>query len=244
MANALKSGKSKKGAGRGKDEGPIVVDLGEEIDKKLRSVVGQVTMAGSKTGEKGKAEMGRGDGNYRPGMFGGYKPGGYRPGMFGGYRPWYADRDSSMGARQSIAQMVDKPWWVAGGLAIGVLANRALMRVSPDIVKTDIEVVHTGIIFGIGVIPLLIKPNAITLGVAIPGAVYFAGSLVDWMMNRAGIKKPALSGDAPAQAPRQGMDQALAAREKMAQMQQRILQQPAAQYQQQASGGRVSARAV
>jgi hypothetical protein len=131
---------------------------------------------------------------------------------------------------------------MVSGLAIGVLANRALMRGSPDVVKTDIEVVHTGILFGLGVIPLLVKPNAITLGVAIPGAVYFAGSLVDWMMNKAGIRKPALSGDAPAQAPRQGMDQALAAREKMAQMQQRILAQPAAaQYQ---AGGRVSARAV
>lgn len=241
MANAKSA---KKSAGRGKDTGNIVVDLGEEIDKKLRSVVGQVAMSGS--GKKdGKAEMGRpGDGNYRPGMFGGYKPGGYKPGMFGGYRPWYADKASLGAPRQSINEMVDKPWWLAGGMALGVLTNRALLRVSPDIVKTDVEVVHTGILFGLGIIPLLVKPNAITLGVAIPGAVYFAGSLVDFAMNYVGIKKPALSGGAGPAAPRQAAaSDALAAREKLAVMQQRITQQPQAQ-QFAPQANRVTARAV
>jgi hypothetical protein len=226
--------KPSKGAGR--KDGNVIVDLGEEIDKKISSAA--VAAARSE-----RAEMGR-PGGYRPGMFGGYRPGGYRPGgyrpgmfggrssrpgMFGGYRPWYADREGSggtMGMKNFMKEEVT-PISMLGGLALGVIGNRALLRVTPDIIGTTMEVAHTGIAFVVGLIPALVKPNAITVGVALPGAVYFAGSLVDWAMNKIGIQKKVLSGSAEAPQQRGGADAALAARQRLADLQQRI--QPAQQ---------------
>lgn len=245
-----------KGAGR--KDGNVIVDLGEEIDKKIVSAVGAATRGTERDTER--AEMGR-PGGYRPGMFGGYRPGGYRPGgyrpgmfggsrpgsssgsrpgspggsrpgMFGGYRPWYADRDSRVSGgvlgMKFLTEPV-KPVAMLGGLALGVIGNRALMRVTPDIINTTMEIAHTGIAFIVGIIPALVKPNSITVGVALPGAVYFAGSLVDWAMNKMNIKdtrKTMTGTEAPAQQ-RGGADSALAARQKLADLQQRI--QPAPQ---------------
>lgn len=213
-----------KGAGR--KDGNVIVDLGEEIDKKIVSTVG-AAMKGTE-----RTEMGR-PGGHRPGMFGGYRPGGYRPGgyrpgMFGGYRPWYADRESRGGSLgMAFLNESVKPSHMLGGLALGVIGNRALVRVTPDIIGTTMEIAHTGIAFVVGLIPAIVKPNSITIGVALPGAVYFAGSLVDWAFNKIGIKKPALSGGPEAQVQqRGGADSALAARQKLADLQQRI--QPAA----------------
>jgi hypothetical protein len=155
--------------------------------------------------------------------------------MFGGYRPWYADRESRGGGGGTLGMAFlnepVKPVSMLGGLALGVIGNRALIRVTPDIIGTTMEIAHTGIAFVVGLIPALVKPNNITIGVALPGAVYFAGSLVDWAFNKVGIKKAALSGgaEAPQAQPqqRQGADAALAARQKLADLQNRI--QPAAQ---------------
>jgi len=215
-----------KGAGR--KDGNVIVDLGEEIDKKIVSAVGAAKRSVERT------EIGRGG---RPGMFGGYRPGGYRPGMFGGYRPWYADREGRMsGGVLGMAFLNEpvKPVHMLGGLALGVIGNRALMRVTPDIIGTSMEIAHTGIAFVVGLIPALVKPNNVTVGVALPGAVYFAGSLVDWAMNKVGIKKPSLSGSEsqPAAQQRGTPDAALVARQKLSDLQQRIT--PA---QQQYSGG-------
>jgi hypothetical protein len=229
MANAVKRMKSRKSAGRSKDTGNIVVDLGEEIDKKLRSVVGQVTMSGRGSKES-PASIGR------PG-FGGYRPGGYRPGMFGGYRPWYADRSGSAGTL-GMAWLNEpvKPIQMLGGLAIGVVGNRSLMRVTPDIIGSKREWVHSGIAMVLGIIPAMVRPNSITVGVAIPGMVFFAGSLVDMALNAVGIKKAELSGSGPAGIPRQAAESAIATREKLSSLQQSM--------QQRASGQRVVARAV
>lgn len=228
MANAVKRVKPRKNAGRGKDTGNVIVDLGEEIDKKLRSVVGQVTMSGRGSKES-PASMGR------PG-YGGYRPGGYRPGMFGGYRPWYADKSGGLGATLGMAWLSQpvKPVQMLGGMALGVLGNRTLIRVTPDIIKTGHEWVHTGIAFLVGVIPAMVRPNSVTVGVAIPGMVFFAGSLMDAALNAVGVKKPALSGAAGAPLPREAAQSALATREKLSQMQQtlnqRAAQAPAGQY--------------
>lgn len=224
-----------KGAGR-KDTGNVVVDLGEDIDKVINSAA-----RGAVRKEIDRTEMGRpGDrpgtfGGYRPGGYrpGGYRPGGYRPGMFGGYRPWYADREGRMGSSggaflgMAWLDQPIKPAAMLGGLALGVIGNRALVRVTPDIIGTSLEIAHTGIAFVVGLIPVLARPNSITVGVALPGAVYFAGSLVDWAMNKIGIKKPQLSGIDVA-APRQGIDAALAARQKLADIQSKM--QPQTSY--------------
>src|SRR4029077_13327501 len=140
-----------KGAGR--KDGNVIVDLGEEIDKKIVSAVGAAKRSVERT------EMGRPGG--RPGMFGGFRPGGYRPGMFGGYRPWYADREGRGGGVLGMAFLNEpvKPVAMLGGLALGVIGNRALMRVTPDIIGTSMEVAHTGIAFVVGLIPALVKPN-------------------------------------------------------------------------------------
>lgn len=240
MSKAVKAAKPRKNAGQPKETGNITVDLGEEIDKKLRSVV-RTEMGGAKGSSR--SEIGRSkDGNYRPGTFGGYRPGGYRPGMFGGYRPWYADK-SSVGSSLGMAWLNEpvKPAAMLGGMALGILANRALMRVSPDIVKSNQEFIHTGIAFLAGMIPVMVKPNSITIGVAVPGAVFFAGSLVDMAMNAVGIKKPSLSGGASAPASGHAAESAISAKEKLQNLAQQIRTPAAAQFGQQQ---RAVARAV
>lgn len=243
--------KPEKRPARGKEPGNIVVDLGEDIDGKIRSVVkerlrsaiGESRRAKSDSGQPGsRNEISRGDSG-KTGMYGGYKPGGYRPGMFGGYRPWYADKPSGsgLGAGLGMAWLKEpvKPLAMAGGLALGTIGNRALLRVTPDIVKYDSALLHNGIAFLVGLIPVMIKPNSITVGVALPGAVYLFGSFTDWVMNKIGVKQPALSlgSTAPAERPqpRQGPDQSLSARDKLQSLANNM-RPPQGQPQQQMSG--------
>lgn len=225
--------KPQKGAGQ-KASGNITVDLGEAIDKKLRSAIGE-----ARKDVSGPAKMA----GYRPGMFGGYRPGGGsglnrfssrssfgRPslGSGGSFRPWYADRETRFGKLGLGALGVQsevKTWDMLTGAAIGVIGNRALVRVSPDIIKKDSALLHNAIAFVVGVIPALVKQNSITLGVAVPGAVFLAGSMVDWALDAIGINKPALKGSEGA--PKQGVDQALAARQRLVEIQQRIQPRPA-----------------
>jgi hypothetical protein len=224
--------KPQKGAGR-KASGNITVDLGEAIDKKLRSAIGEARK------DVGPAKMA----GYRPGMFGGYRPGGGsslsrfssrssfgRPslGSGGSFKPWYADRESrfsKLGLGALGVQNEVKTWDMLTGAAIGVIGNRALVRVSPDIIKKDSALLHNAIAFVVGVIPALVKQNSITLGVALPGAVFLAGSMVDWALDAIGINRPALKGSEGA--PRQGVDAALAARQRLVEIQQRIAPRPA-----------------
>lgn len=231
--------KPQKGAGQ-KASGNITVDLGEAIDKKLRSAIGE-----ARKDVAGPAKMA----GYRPGMFGGYRPGGLsrfssRPGFGrpspggsfgrpslgsgGSFRPWYADRESrfsKLGLGALGVQNEVKTWDMLTGAAIGVIGNRALVRVSPDIIKKDSALLHNAIAFVVGVIPALVKQNSITLGVAVPGAVFLAGSMVDWALDAIGINKPSLKGSEGA--PKQGVDAALAARQRLVEIQQRIQPRPA-----------------
>lgn len=241
-----------KGSSVKEGNGNITVDLGEAIDKKLRAVMG-------KAEAPKRAEVGRPDGlspgGYRPGAFGGYRPGGYRPGMFGGYRPganrpggqrpgmfggyrpWYATRESRFGGS------VGSPFLGAGvmrevhighlvgGIAVGIAGNRALVRVTPDIIKVDHAVVHDAIAFVVGLIPLLAKQNSFTVGAALPGTVFLAGSLVDWILNSLNVKKgPSSIGSPQGGAPvRQGTGDALSASRKLADIASRVqYQQPPA----------------
>lgn len=230
--------KSQKGAGR-KETGNITIDLGEAVDKKLRAAIGEARKEVS-----GPTKMA----GYRPGMFGGYRPGGSsqsRPGFgrFGGgrpalgnggsFRPWYADRETRFGSKLGLGAMgvqnEVKTWDMLTGAAIGVVGNRALVRVSPSIVSVkDPKVnamVQNAIAFVVGVVPALVKQNSITLGVAVPGAVFLAGSMVDWALDAIGINRPSLAGSEGA--PKQGVDAALAARQRLAEIQQRIQPRPA-----------------
>jgi hypothetical protein len=241
-------------AGRKAENGNITVDLGEAIDKKLRSAIGDARR------EAVPAKMA----GYRPGMFsgGGYRPGprmgglrpsfgrpgfnrpgprmgGLRPsfgrpgfnrpalgGNGGSFKPWYADRDSRFGSSLSMGALGIRPqintWEMLSGAGIGLIGNRALVRVTPQIpfLKNPSALLHNAIAFVVGVVPALVKQNSVTLGVAVPGAVYLAGSVVDWAFDAIGIARPALSGGV--RAPQAGVDAALAARQRLVEMQNRV----------------------
>jgi hypothetical protein len=206
-----------KGSFGKKEQGDVqVVDLGEaierRIDRKVRAAIG------SKEDGNVRSEIGS---SARPPA---YRPGGYRPGMFGGYRPWYAGAGNRFAERPFMgAGVIEKVklGHMAGGLAVGVLGNRALVRVTPDIIKVDYAVVHDGIAFILGIIPVLAKPNSFTAGVALPGTIFLAGSLVDWTLNALKIKKGPSSigspeGGSPAASRPAGVEAGLAARQKLA----------------------------
>lgn len=210
MANS----KAQKGAGRPKGgSGNVTIDLGETIEKKLRSV-----------GMSGGASS-------RPASRGMYRPGGYRPGMFGGYRPWYASRYSSLGDKWSLGAKLGLPEetktsQLLTGSLLGIAGNRALVRVTPELISSRSKLLHEGIAFGAGLIPMLVKRNSMTVGVALPGLVFFGGSLVDWVLDMVGMPKPALTGAAPG---RSGADAAWSARQKLASIQSRMNPQAQAQ---------------
>lgn len=191
--------------------GNITVDLGEAIDRKLRSAMGK--------GAPEKTSIGH-SGGYRPGMYG-WKPyGAERTSRFGGpINRWSLGGPSPFGISRQLSTMQ-----AVTGISIGLISNRALMRISPAIVKTSNLIAHSAIAFVVGLIPVLIRQNSVTLGVAIPGAVYLGGSIVDWAFDAVGIAKPALSGSAPLAggAAPTGVSQAIQARQRLVDLQQRI----------------------
>lgn len=201
--------KPQKGAGRSAGTGNVTIDLGEAIDKKLRSA-----------GMAGRGALTRPQ--YRPG---GQRPGGgmYRPGMYGGYRPWYASQFGSgrfgLGGVLGLPSTVQNTTKMLTGALLGIAGNRALVRVTPELIATGSRVVHEAIAFGVGLIPLLAKKNDMTLGVALPGFVFLAGSVADWALDTVGVRRPALQG---AGSPRGGHDAALAARQRLEAMRQRV----------------------
>lgn len=204
-----------------KDSGNIVVDLGEEVGKNLdRRIDRKLAAAGVDLEKKRERMAGPGEGR-----FGGYKPGGYKPGMFG-FRPWYADKGATMGASESYSARwrgLARPnlGKLLVGSLVGALGNVALIRVTPDLVKTDLGIVHSGLAFFVGLVPVLARPNSYTLGAAVPGAVILAVSLFNYALDGIGVKKPALRGSEPAAAPRGGQA-AVDARVKLLDVQQRI----------------------
>lgn len=225
----------------GKAAGNVtVVDIGEEIDKHMNRRIDQKLKAAGVTGAPDKEKMA----GY------GYKAGGYRPGMFG-HRPWYADRQSKFGHTMGSSYMerfrgLSRPnlGHLAVGAGIGGLGIAGLMRVTPDIVKSDQAMVHSGIAFLVGLVPVLAKPNSYTLGVALPGTVALGLSIFNWGLDSLGISKPVLRGiGGPAAAPRKGIEAAVSAREKLADVHNRMTSRPAAQGPQ-AAPARVVAQAV
>jgi hypothetical protein len=116
------------------------------------------------------------------------------------------------------------------GAALGLLGNRALVRLTPKLWPTNSSrLVHEGIAFGLGLLPMLFKRNAMTVGVALPGAVYFAGTLVDMLYNAVGMPSATLAGGNGA--PQAAADPNLGARQRLAQIQQRINTPQASQQQ-------------
>lgn len=210
MAKLAKKEKSSKNSGN------IVVDLGEEIGTNIDKRIDRKLVAAGVDLTKKEKMAGPGEGQY-----GGYKPGGYRPGMFGDrpYRPWYADKRPGMGASESYASRwrslmhPNLGHMLVGGL-VGAIGNVALMRVTPDLVKTDLGLVHSGLAFVGGLIPVLARPNSYTLGAAAPGTFLLAVSLFNYALDGIGVKKPALRGS-EGPVPQKGIENSVAVRAKL-----------------------------
>lgn len=229
--------KPRKSAGQSRKaaSGNVTVDLGEKhnarIERMINSKLASVGMAGEPR-EGVKTQMGRPFSSFRTGL---RRPGGalgkFRPGVLGSgrrlwssrfRRPWMGQSAyavPSNGGRtwqiipRSIANV--KTADVLSGVGLGILGNRALLRLTPAL-WSNTRLVHEGIAFVAGLIPLIFKRNPMTLGVAIPGAVILGSSLVDSLFNMIGFN-PSLSG-----AGRSGTDSTIAARQKLAALQQRI----------------------
>ena len=157
--------------------------------------------------------------------------GGYRPGMYGGYRPSWANRFSSgMGSGDwklgAILKLPDSlkttgKDLLVGGL-VGTVANRVIGWVVPGLIKTQSRLATDAISFAVGLIPYLVKQNAMTVGVALPGLFFLAGSLTEWAIGKTNLlgAKPALAGVTPVLSG--NADAVLAARRKLAEVQARI----------------------
>lgn len=247
MAKSQKSA----GASRKADNGNVTVDLGEKHSQKIERMISEkfakAGLAGSKRTEMGRPVAGKF--SSRPGLLGG----GYRPWYSRSGGPSIGSRlgrpGSSLGSRFGR-----RPWlgqeamaWVPGtsafqiipaslrqvatgnlltGLGLGLLGNRALVRLTPQLWPNPNRLMHEGIAFAAGLIPMLFQRNAATLGVALPGAVYFGGTLVDRLFTWIGIPSATLAGAQNENSA--GANAALAARQKLAAIQNRI-QSPAVQ---------------
>lgn len=229
----------KVGAPKEKKPGNITIDLGEAIDKRLKTALGSAKA-------ESRASIG-GFGHGRP-VFGGSRfgrpalGGGFGRSIGGGFRPFYGSRFSPSLAGGSVLKGVQsdiKTMDMLMGAGVGIIGNRALMRVTPNFaILGSNEIVHAAIAFVVGIIPAVIKQNSVTLGVAIPGALVLGGSLVDWALSAMNIRKPVLSG---ASQNRQGVDAAMAARQRLADIQARL--SPARQQAPQAGAQRAYATA-
>jgi hypothetical protein len=208
MIKASKASKSK-GAGRA-SSGNVTVDLGEAIEKKIRDAgLRRTEVAGIPPSLRGR---------YRPGMYGGFRP---WMGRFGHPRPWLGQESAVSTWRTGlipVAIQSVKTTSVLTGLGVGLVGNRALVRVTPMLWKNDSKLLHEGLAFVAGLLPLLFKRTATTVGVAIPGLVYLGGSLVDLVMNAVGVPATALKGSEGAQR----IDASMAARQRLAAIQQKI----------------------
>ena len=197
------------------------LDLGKAATEKIRTeVADQIRMAGND-----KARGANVTGGSRLSRF----SGGYRPGMYGGYRPSWANRFASgLGGDWKLGAMLRLPENMKGrdllvGGVVGTVANRVVTWVVPGLVKTQSKLATEAIGFAVGLIPYLVKQNAMTVGVALPGLFFLAGSLTEWAIGKTNLlgAKPALAGGAPALAGG-NTDAVLAARRKLAEVQARI----------------------
>ena len=187
---------NRKGSGQQQSGDAVEFDLGEKLDRALRS-----KGLGAGSGKRGSG--------YRPGHAG------YRPGMYGG-RP--GGRSSwELGRKLGIPATVKTKELVGGGL-IGVVGNRVVERVVPGLFGVNDKLLAEAIGFGAGIVPFVVKQNDLTTGIALPGLFYLGGSLVDLGLDWLGITKTALSG--PAAGKRKAVD-GRSAREKLAEVQSR-----------------------
>ena len=205
---------AKKPAGRPADVKKaenVTIDLGETIEKKLLA-------AGLRT------DLGKGGSGIRTGNSGGGPVGEQRPGLFGGYKPWYNRFNRpSMGAELTTTRTFSiipaqlrqlTTSHVLTGLGLGIVGNRVMVRLTPKLWDNSSKILHEGLAFIVGLVPMLFKRNAYTVGVAIPGLVMLGGTIVDKVLDWVGLDVPAGRELRGSGAPRQ--QAALDARQRLA----------------------------
>ncbi len=215
----------KKKAGLGGDGNVTTIDLGETIDRAVRTEASRLAGSSKPAKKAGKGEV--------PSRFSQYT-GGYRPGMLGGkgYRPpWYGSSyRPGLSGSWKLGNMLKLPKQLEAkdtltGVVLGTVGNRVLSWVVPGIVGTSEGIATEAVAFGVGLVPYLAKPNAMTVGIAIPGLVYLAGALTEYAIQKTQLlgKKPATPAAAPtAVEGRVAGANALAARRKLQAVQARI----------------------
>lgn len=201
--------KTKKGAGRKPQSGNIVLDLGEEAWR-ARDRQGMSGGAGPSGREHGRPQSG-----------------------LGRFRPWWAGRREGggtweLGRRMMIPERLETSQALTGAL-VGTVGNRVVVRLVPQILGTTSRLAAEAVAFGVGLIPFLAQRNSMTTGVALPGLLFLAGALSDFALDAVGLQRPVLAGLGESRRAIGAMESALAARQKLAEIQGRI-RQPAPQY--------------
>lgn len=209
---------------------------GAELNEQVRTDADRIQMAGPGSLARG-ANI--------PSRLSRFAGGGYRPGMFGGYRPSWAGRFTPGMGGWKLGEMLKLPGSLGGkdlltGALVGTVANRVVTWVVPGLVKTQSKLAVEAIGFAAGLVPYLVKQNATTVGIALPGLVFLAGAATEWAIGKTNLlgAKPQLQGAGPSTA-LAGQDAVLAARRKLAEVHNRI-----AQARQQAGVPRVAAQRV
>jgi hypothetical protein len=201
----------KEGAGRKASSGNVVLDLGEEVYTERR----------------------------RSGMSGGASTlGRYRSPQSGfGFRPWHAGRGTGvweLGRKMQIPQTLTTSQTLTGAIA-GTVGGRVVVRLVPQILGTTSRLAAEAVAFGVGLIPFLVQRNSMTAGIALPGLVFLTGALADFALDAVGMQRPVLAGLGESRRAVGAMESALAARQKLAEIQSRIRPPAAQQYAQQAA---------
>lgn len=199
------------------------LDLGEVVQGAINDEAAK--LAGSRGSGKEKpsgSRFSKFSGGYRPGMYGGYRPSSYAPGGRPGLsRPG----DWRLGDMLKMPEKI-KPVakdLLTGGL-VGTVGNRVVAWVVPGLVKTESKIATDAIAFGVGIAPYLFARNAFTVGIALPGLFFLAGSLAEYALEKTKIlgAKPTLSGLPGAQPA--ASQAAVQARQKLAQVRNRMQQ--------------------
>jgi hypothetical protein len=202
-------------ASLGGDGNVTTIDLGETIDRAVRTEAARLAGPSKSKDKEVPSRFSRYTGGYRPGMFGGsgsrpsWYGSSYRPGMSG---PW------KLGDMLKLPKQLEAKDALTG-VVLGTVGNRVLSWVVPGIVKTESKIATEAIAFGVGLVPYLAKPNAMTVGIAIPGLVYLAGALTEYAIEKTQLlgAKPVLAGRIAG-----SPDAATAARRKLQEVQARI----------------------
>ena len=214
----------KKSQKRDAAEGNVTtIDFGEKFDSLVRDQA--LKLAGHGKGRSGSGKPARSSSGYRPGMYGGYRPG------MGSYRPWHPSRMSGgkLGALLKLPEGIrEKGQELFTGGLIGTAGNRILAWVAPGILKTNSKLAVEAVSFGVTLIPYVVKQNATTFGIALPGFFFFLGALADSAIGATDLlgAKPALTGPQRQRPAHSHQEAALAARRKLAEAQARM-QRPA-----------------